>query len=444
MLLVGKVHHVPPDLLRLIAQGEPGRQAQQGQHGRGHLAQVLQQLLLRHGKGGTDVLQCLFALLQHRLGPVPAGGVFIAPDGSHPAEYGDRLSQAVPALFRLVPQVFQGLGCLQEPVAVGLVHGGVVRHVLHGLGQPPGPEVRLPQGVLHEIPAAAGVRQVLRRSGPVPLQLLQPPQGVGVALGLLVQVQHQGLQGPVVPAGSQGLRQQAGVFVLLNAGVKILQHPAQHPLAQQGGLLLVQHPEIRGQAVLLHRRQQVDVLPQKPGAEGVHRFDVRLIHPQHLPPQVAVPGALRHPAGQLLGDLAPQLRRGGLGIGDDQEVVHLAALLLHIGKQALHQDLGFAGACGGGHQQASAPVIYGRFLLRRQRHGDPSSRLSSSTNFQNSPGSTLLMYRTRSPPRPSWNPQAAAKSQCWQARSWGPWATGSASMLPEPISRAIWCSRRST
>ena len=35
------------------------------------------------------------------------------------------------------------------------------------------------------------------------------------------------------------------------------------------------------------------------------------------------------------------------------------------------------------------------------------------------------MYRTRSPPRPSWNPQAAAKSQCWQARSWGPWATGS-------------------
>ena len=257
-----------------------------------------------------------------------------------------------------------------------------------------------------------------------------------------MQLQHQRLQRTVVPASTQRLRQLAAALV--HPGVEILQGALQHPLLHHVGLLLVQHPEIRGQGVAVNGRQAVYILPQQGGAEGVHRLDVRLIDPEELAAEVGVVRLLRHTPGKLRGDLAPQLRRGGLGIGDDQEVVHLAALLLHIGKQALHQDLGFAGACGGGHQQASAPVIYGRFLLRRQRHGEPSSRLSSSTNFQNSPGSTLLMYRTRSPPRPSWNPQAAAKSQCWQARSWGPWATGSASMLPEPISRAIWCSRRST
>ena len=212
-----------------------------------------------------------------------------------------------------------------------------------------------------------------------------------VALGLFVEVQHQGLQRPVIPSGSQGLRQLAGVAVLLDVGVKILQYPIQHPPPQQHGLLFVQHPEIRGQAVLLHRGQQVHVLAEQSGAEGVHGFDVRLIHPQHLPPQVAVPGPVRHPAGQLLGDLAPQFRCGGLGIGDDQEVVYLTALLLHIGKQALHQNLRLAGACGGGHQKASAPVIYGCFLLRRQRHVLPSFPFSASTNCQNSSGFTVLI-----------------------------------------------------
>ena len=372
-------------------QGELCRQAQQSQHGRGHLPQILQQLRLRHRKDRLNVLQRLFGLLQHRLGPLPAGGVLLPLGHAHPPEGRHALGKTVPSAGGLVPQGLQALGHLQKPIAVGLVHGGIVRHILHGPGQPPGPEVRPAQGVLHEIPAAAGVRQLLGGDLPALPQLLQPPQGVRVALGLFVEVQHQGLQRPVIPSGSQGLRQLAGVAVLLDVGVKILQYPVQHPPPQEHGLLFVQHPEIRGQAVLLHRGQQVHVLPQKSGAEGVHGFDVRLIHPQHLPPQVAVPGPVRHPAGQLLGDLAPQLRRCGLGIGDDQEVVHLTALLLHIGKQALHQNLRLAGACGGGHQKASAPVIYGCFLLRRQRHVLPSFPFSASTNCQNSSGFTVLI-----------------------------------------------------
>ena len=391
VLLVGKVHHVAPDLLRLIMQGKLCRQAQQGQHGRGHLPQILQQLRLRHRKDRLNVLQRLFGLLQHRLGPLPAGGVLLPLGHAHPPEGRHALGKAVPAAGGLVPQGLQVLGHLQKPVTVGLVHGGIVRHILHGPGQPLGPEVRPAQGVLHEILAAAVVRQLLGGDLPALPQLLQPPQGVRVALGLFVEVQHQGLQRPVIPSGSQGLRQLAGVAVLLDVGVKILQYPVQHPPPQQHGLLFVQHPEIRGQAVLLHRGQQVHVLAEQSGAEGVHGFDVRLIHPQHLPPQVAVPGPVRHPAGQLLGDLAPQLRRCGLGIGDDQEVVHLTALLLHIGKQALHQNLRLAGACGGRHQKASAPVIYGCFLLRRQRHVLPSFPFSASTNCQNSSGFTVLI-----------------------------------------------------
>ena len=117
-----------------------------------------------------------------------------------------------------------------------------------------------------------------------------------------------------------------------DALVKLLQYLLQHLHPQQLRLLLIQHPEIRGQAPLPLRRQQVDVLPQQAPAKGVHRFDVRLIHPHHLAAQVHILRLPGHSLAQLCGDPAPQLRRRRFGEGDDEEIVYAAMLLLHPAK----------------------------------------------------------------------------------------------------------------
>ncbi|CAN4049190.1 Chromate transporter, chromate ion transporter (CHR) family, partial [Dysosmobacter welbionis] len=154
---------------------------------------------------------------------------------------------------------------------------------------------------------------------------------------------------------------------LVQLVIEVLQRPGEHPLADQLGLVIVQHPEVWGQgpAVPLPG-QEVGVLPQQRRAEGVHGLDVRLIHPQQLPPELLVPRRLAQPLGQLGGDLAPQLRRGGLGVGDDEEIIDIAAFLRHIAEKPVHQYLCLAGAGGGGHQQAAAPVFHHRLLLGGQ------------------------------------------------------------------------------
>ena len=74
------------------------------------------------------------------------------------------------------------------------------------------------------------------------------------------QDRHQPLQRPVVPPGAQRLRQLLGLGIPpADALVKLLQYLLQHLHPQQLRLLLIQHPEIRGQASLPLRRQQVDV-----------------------------------------------------------------------------------------------------------------------------------------------------------------------------------------
>jgi hypothetical protein len=137
-----------------------------------------------------------------------------------------------------------------------------------------------------------------------------------MALELFIQLLYQRRQGAVVPAKAQGVRQLAAVAVQL--GVKILHGPADHLPAQQLGLVVVQHPEVRrqGPAILLPG-QEMGVLPQQPGAKGVHRLDVRPVDPQQLAAQVVVPRITGQPVGQLGGDAPPQLRCRRLGIGDD-------------------------------------------------------------------------------------------------------------------------------
>ena len=209
-----------------------------------------------------------------------------------------------------------------------------------------------------------------------------------MTLQLDMHFQHQLCQASVVPAGTQRVRQHGAGIV--QSVVKCLQHPLQHPLPQQPGIPLVQHPKIRrqGMAVPLPG-QQVGVLPQQRRAKGVHGFDVRLIHPQQLVFQVTAVRGLRQPLCQLLGDLALQLRRRRLGVGDDEKVVHMTALLHHIAKQPLHQHLCLAGPGGGRHQQRPAPVLHHSLLLWCQIQlchcvPLPSPSVSASTACQNS------------------------------------------------------------
>ena len=93
--------------------------------------------------------------------------------------------------------------------------------------------------------------------------------------------------------------------------------------------------------------------------------------PEELAAEVGIGRVLPHAAGELGGNLAPELRGGGAGVGDDQEVVDVMPLLRHIAEEALHQDPGLAGPGGGGNQQAPAPVLHGGSLLGGEGHVTP-------------------------------------------------------------------------
>ena len=66
---------------------------------------------------------------------------------------------------------------------------------------------------------------------------------------------------------------------------------------------------------------------------------------------------------QRLGNLAPQLGGGGVGKGDDQKFVDILPFLTDLADHAIHQHLGFAGACGSGNQQRAATVLNYCLLL---------------------------------------------------------------------------------
>ena len=117
-------------------------------------------------------------------------------------------------------------------------------------------------------------------------------------------------------------------------------------------LPLVAQAEIRVQV------QQVAVLPEEGGTEGVDGGNLRLVDQGGLAAEVAVVGGLRQPVRQLLGDAPPQLGRRRLGEGDHQEAVDVEPLLGHPIQQPLHQHPGLARPRRRRYQQLAAPVVY--------------------------------------------------------------------------------------
>ena len=405
MLLVGEVQRVAPHLLCLIPLGEKCRQPQQSPHGRGDGPQIVQMLRLRRVIGRGQLFQLRLALLHHRADGLFRRLVFLALYDAHPAEGGLHRRHGIPAAPGHLPVTPQTVSHLCKAVAVGVQHRRAVLHKVHHTLQLLRPKLGPAHRVRHHRLTVHAVRQMLRDVRPPLCRLGQPFLRVRVALELAVQLRDQPRQRPVIPSRAQGVRQQGVLPVAAFDGpVKVLQRGLQRPLPQQRRLTLVQHPEIRRQGIALPLLcQKMGVLPQQCRAEGVHGLDVRLIHPQKLAAEVSVLRGLRHPFGQFSGDLAPQLRRGGLGVGDDEEIIDIAAFLRHIAEKPVHQYLCLAGAGGGGHQQAAAPVLHRRLLLLRQFQLCHESPPPSSSSFQNSSGFTGRMYRRRSRSRPSRN-----------------------------------------
>ncbi len=261
-------------------------------------------------------------------------------------------------------------------------------------------------------PAKFRLSAVLRQRGPALPLLLQPAVRIGVALDLAVQLQHQILQAAVVPPKAKAVRQLG--LSRRHTGIEALQHAGQNPLPQQLRFPLVQHTEIRCQSALLPQIQQVNILTQQSGTERINGLDVRLVHQQQLPLEMAVPRVLRHAASQLLSNALPQLGGGGPGVGDDEKIIQICLLLpQHPAEQPLHQYPGLAAARSGGNQHPSAPVLHHRLLALCQldAHGVSSPPISMSILPQNSSGFTGRRGLRRSPPSPSVKWQAEANSQ---------------------------------
>ena len=182
-----------------------------------------------------------------------------------------------------------------------------------------------PAQVCQQLAAIGRLPCVPRHMGPDFPLFRQPAVWVGVALNLVVEVQHKLLQTAVIPAKAEGIRQLQRARRQI--AVKFLQHPRQYPAAQQRGLVFIQYPEIRRQPPFPAEFQQVDVLSCQGCAEGVNGLDIRLIYQQQLPLQMTVAGTRLHPLAQFPGNPLPQLRRRGAGIGDNEEVVHIGLLL---------------------------------------------------------------------------------------------------------------------
>ena len=401
VLLVCEIRGVPPQLLPAAGPVEGHGQVQQGLHGRGGPAQVLRRLGGGHvqdGPGGVHLLlapgpQALQAVPQFRglaLSRRPQPGP-VQGDGPRP----------VPADFSGLRQLPEHPGPLLKSWAIGLPDGLVPGHPVQALGQEGRPVPGLPGHGGEKLPAIGRLPHVLRKAGPALPLLRQPPLRVGVALDLSVEIQHQVLQAAVVPAEAEGVRQLGPAGG--QPGVELLQHPRQDPPPQEGGLPLVQHPEVRRQPPVPAEVQQMDVLPDQGGTEGVDGLDVRLVDQRQLALEVPVPGAVGHPGGQLPGDPLPELGGGGPGVGDDEEVVHIGPLRAQYpAEEAVHQHAGLAAAGGGGDQEAPPLIVHHRLLVPCQLHAHvrSSSPITWSTCRQKSSGFTGRISSMWSPSSP--------------------------------------------
>ena len=275
MLLIGKIGRVAPPLFALIGAGKLPRQRDQRAHGRRHGAQVLCCL----GAGCIQPVPQLFA-----------GGLARIPKALHPhlqppavrilhdAKTGERhltRARSVPAAARCFAQGVQVVRRRGKRRCIVRCKGCVLIHLCRGAAQQQRPVPRLAPYGAKKQRAIRRVLHVLRGRAPEGVLLCQPLLFKGLGLQLFVQFQHQLGQRAVIPSRTERVGQQCAAVTGPQPLVKAVQHAPEHALLQHRCILLVQHAEVRTQAVmLLVLTEQVTVLPQQRRAECVHGLNV--------------------------------------------------------------------------------------------------------------------------------------------------------------------------
>ena len=222
-------------------------------------------------------------------------------------------------------------------------------------------------------------------------------------------------QTAVVPPGGEGVHQLGEGAVFLQILIAVVQHLLQRLGQEDPPLPLVAQPEVRVQV------QQVAVLLEQRLAEGVDSGYLGPVDQGGLAAEVAVVGVLRQPVGQLLGNAAPQLRRRGLGVCNNQKTVDVQAFGGHPVQQPLHQHPGLARPRRRRHQQLAAPVVYDFSLFLCQWKGHRCRLLY--------PAST-----TRLLPSGLWAKSFTSRYFAWTAAN----SPGSLSLLIFSISEPQW------
>ena len=195
-----------------------------------------------------------------------------------------------------------------------------------------------------------------------------------MALELAVEFQHQFCQRAVIAACTKSLGEMGIALPLVNMLIELLQHAVQHTVTKELCLLFIQYAEVGGEIATTHRGQEIHILTEQGGTEGVHRLNIRLIDAVELAAQMLIVGIFCHAAGELGGDFAAEFRCGGFCVRNDEEVIDAALPIGDVGKEALHQHLRFTRACGGGHEKAAAAIFNSAALFGGQfylSHGQP-------------------------------------------------------------------------
>ena len=177
-----------------------------------------------------------------------------------------------------------------------------------------------------------------------------------------MQLEHQRFERAVIASRAERVGEQRAARRQII--VKVIQRAREHALAQRLRVVLIQHAEVGLQRVAARiLTEQVAIFAQQRGTEGVHRLDVRAVNAQHLAAQVLVAGVALHALGKRLGDLTAQLARRRARVGDDEKIVEVCALALHVGKKPLNEHLRLARARRRGDKEAPPPAVDRRLLF---------------------------------------------------------------------------------
>ena len=361
VLQIGEIQN-PAVLLELaVAHSEGTGQPDQTPHRSGGLGKIGKHRLAGVAEDLQLFGQSVLAGIADRLDPLKKLLIF------HIFRLAQHTVADVPPRQHLVPglrlakeaQFHQGVAQKLGRLFQGRLLRRLVQALLYGADLHPQVILQL----LHQGAAPGGGGRVIDAAGiRHGNTVLQPSLGIQMTpCGVIDLLGDLGNQS-VIPSQSLGIHEGLEIGILRPGCVCLIQYLGHGLLPQLAAFVLIAHPEVRRQIKI--RR----ILPQKLGAIGVDGGDLRQVQPLHLPLQMIAAGILRNMLRELGCDLAPQLRRRGLGIGDHQKIVDIGGRrgIHDVLHQPVDQNLGLAGARRCGHQQHTAPVFHSLSLLGRQ------------------------------------------------------------------------------